>query len=319
MSWRKKKERMDKIAIQPKTIFTFLVTAIALIIVATQLDFNELLHSVATANPFWMAITIIIAFLALSAAGLHLLIFLPGKVKLQKAIEVQFASGFMSLAAPPGIGPAAVNMRFLGKIGVAGSASFAIVSVIQVIQFIGTILLLFVLGTLNIGFDMSHTFDPMIVFIVLSSLLVVILVALLIPKTRELIRSRLLPILIETMRNFKLILTRPLSIVLSLLTVILTLLLYSLSYYTALLAFDVHVNAMDVILVYLVSNTAATMIPMPGGIGTVEAALTLAFTTLHIPAAVTFSATMLFRFADYWLRIPVGFIAMKMLMKRGDL
>ncbi|MDR1033468.1 MAG: flippase-like domain-containing protein [Bifidobacteriaceae bacterium] len=310
---------MSRLAIKPKTVFTVAVTAIALIIVATQLDFNELLISVTTANPLWMIATVIIAFIALAAAGVHLLIFLPGKVTLRKAIEVQFASGFMSLAAPPGIGPAAVNMRFFNRIGVQGSASFAIVSVIQVIQFIGTILLLFILGALNAGFDMSNTIDPLIIFIVFASVLVLALIALLIPKTRELLRTRLLPILMETLRNFKLILTRPQSMILSLVTVLVTLLLYSLSYYTALLAFDVHVNMMDVILVYVVSNTAATMIPMPGGIGTVEAALTLAFTTLGIPAAVTFSATMLFRFADYWLRIPVGFIAMKMLMKRGDL
>ncbi|MDN6271518.1 MAG: hypothetical protein L0J23_02410 [Bifidobacterium crudilactis] len=44
-----------------------------------------------------------------------------------------------------------------------------------------------------------------------------------------------------------------------------------------------------------------------------EAALTFGFSGLGVPTAVALSATLLFRVATYWLRIPLGALAMKWL------
>ena len=44
-----------------------------------------------------------------------------------------------------------------------------------------------------------------------------------------------------------------------------------------------------------------------------EAALTFAFTSVGVPPAVALSATLVYRVAFYWLRIPMGALAMKWL------
>ena len=47
--------------------------------------------------------------------------------------------------------------------------------------------------------------------------------------------------------------------------------------------------------------------------GAVEAVLSVAFTAVGIPSSIAVSATLVYRIAFYWLRIPVGALAMKWL------
>ena len=47
--------------------------------------------------------------------------------------------------------------------------------------------------------------------------------------------------------------------------------------------------------------------------GAVEAALTFPSTSVGVPPAVALSATLVYRVAFYWLRIPMGALAMKWL------
>lgn len=49
------------------------------------------------------------------------------------------------------------------------------------------------------------------------------------------------------------------------------------------------------------------------GLGAVEAALSVAFTAVGIPSTIAVSATLVYRIAFYWLRIPMGAVAMKWL------
>ena len=43
------------------------------------------------------------------------------------------------------------------------------------------------------------------------------------------------------------------------------------------------------------------------------AALSVAFTAVGIPSTIAVSATLVYRIAFYWLRIPMGAVAMKWL------
>ena len=64
---------------------------------------------------------------------------------------------------------------------------------------------------------------------------------------------------------------------------------------------------------FLLANALGSAVPTPGGLGAVEAALTFAFTSVGVPPAVALSATLVYRGAFYWLRIPLGALAMKWL------
>ena len=69
-------------------------------------------------------------------------------------------------------------------------------------------------------------------------------------------------------------------------------------------------------LVYLAGNTAGALVPTPGGMGTIELALAGALTSITgINAGIATSIAVLFRVVTYWLRIPIGWVAMQYLQK----
>ena len=57
--------------------------------------------------------------------------------------------------------------------------------------------------------------------------------------------------------------------------------------------------------IFLLANTLGSAVPTPGGLGAVEAVLSVAFTAVGIPSSIAVSATLVYRIAFYWLRIPV--------------
>ena len=65
--------------------------------------------------------------------------------------------------------------------------------------------------------------------------------------------------------------------------------------------------------IFILANTLGSAVPTPGGLGAIEAALTFAFSSVGVPAAVALSATLLYRICFYWLRIPLGALAMQWL------
>ena len=71
--------------------------------------------------------------------------------------------------------------------------------------------------------------------------------------------------------------------------------------------------------VYLTGSTLGSIIPTPGGLGTVEAALTAGLTAAGVPGAVAVSAVLLFRLLTFWLPVPVGWVAMRYLERNNDL
>ena len=66
-------------------------------------------------------------------------------------------------------------------------------------------------------------------------------------------------------------------------------------------------------------NALGALIPTPGGLGGVEGALTAGLTAAGVPATIAFSVTILYRLCTYWGRVPMGWVAMKYLERKGDL
>ena len=71
--------------------------------------------------------------------------------------------------------------------------------------------------------------------------------------------------------------------------------------------------------VYLTGATLGAIIPTPGGLGTVEAALIAGLTAAGVPGAVAISAVLLFRLLTFWLPVPVGWVALNFLERRHAL
>ena len=101
-------------------------------------------------------------------------------------------------------------------------------------------------------------------------------------------------------------------------TVILSL-AYILSFGASLWAFGYSLPFAVLAITYLASNTVGSVVPSPGGLGPVELALTGGLVTAGVPSGVAVSAVLVYRLVTFWIPIPLGYLSLQRLQKRGDL
>ncbi len=90
------------------------------------------------------------------------------------------------------------------------------------------------------------------------------------------------------------------------------------AFWTAMVAMGGSLNFSTVAITYLTANAAGSFIPSPGGIGTVETALTSGLTVAGVSSSVAIATALLYRLVTFYGRIPFGWLAMKY-MERKDL
>jgi uncharacterized protein (TIRG00374 family) len=75
----------------------------------------------------------------------------------------------------------------------------------------------------------------------------------------------------------------------------------------------------SVAVVYLTGSALGSLVPTPGGLGAVEAALSAGLTAAGLPGAVAVSAVLFYRLLTFWLPVPLGWVALKYLERRQAL
>ncbi|MCS0602633.1 lysylphosphatidylglycerol synthase domain-containing protein [Streptomyces sp. LP11] len=76
---------------------------------------------------------------------------------------------------------------------------------------------------------------------------------------------------------------------------------------------------LQVALLYLAASSAAALLPTPGGIGSLDAALALALTTSGAPGAAVASAVLGYRLLTVWLPLLPGLLVLGVLLRRRAL
>ncbi|MGW3287062.1 lysylphosphatidylglycerol synthase domain-containing protein [Streptomyces sp. NPDC001002] len=84
-------------------------------------------------------------------------------------------------------------------------------------------------------------------------------------------------------------------------------------------ALDVSVPAGHVLLAYLLASGAALLLPTPGGLGSLDAALVLTLTAAGAPGAAALSAVFGYRLLTAWLPLLPGLLVLGWLARRSVL
>ena len=84
-------------------------------------------------------------------------------------------------------------------------------------------------------------------------------------------------------------------------------------------AFGRSVPIASIAVVYLTGSAIGSILPTPGGLGGVEAALTAGLTAAGLPGAIAVSAVLLFRLLTFWLPVPFGWAALSYLERHQAL
>ena len=319
-------ERLPEASVQPqrisrfsaRTVLTTTLMIVAVAVIVTTINFNEIAHAVRGANPWWIAVAFALAILTWFGAGLTLVAFSPVRVPIGRATFTAAAGSFVALAAPAGIGPAALNLRLLTQRGVTMSMAVATVALVQVSQFVVTVLLLVALSIFTGSGALVELPSPA-VLITLAGIAVVVVATLLVPPVRRWGMGYIGPRLAQVWPRLAQMLSHPGRLALGVAGNLIMTLGYIIALWCCLAAFGQSLSLVDIALVNLVGNALGALIPTPGGLGGVEGALTAGLTAAGVPATIAFSATILYRLCTYWGRVPMGWVAMKYLERKGDL
>ncbi len=303
-----------------RTVLTIVVTIIAAFVILTTINVHQIGDALRDSDWRFSLTAYLLGLTTLVGAALTLVALAPVRLSLWRATLVQAAASFVALAAPAGIGPAALNLRTLTRRGVSTTLATATVALIQVAQLMVTVVLLVVL-TLTSGTQQQSPvpLSPA-VLVVIGIVVVAIAAALLVPKVRAWIGMRVMPTLRQTWPRLVEIVGQPGRLLLGLGGSVVTTLGYVLAFDAALRGLGQHVSLVQVAIVYLAGTTLGSLVPTPGGVGTVEAALAAGLGTVAgVNPGVAFSVAVLFRVLTYWLRIPLGWVAMRHLQRVGEL
>ncbi|MDR0959027.1 MAG: flippase-like domain-containing protein [Propionibacteriaceae bacterium] len=304
--------------ISVRSIISILLVAIVILVVATTINIDQIIAAVRDSDWRWAVAALLFGGVGLFGAGLTLVAFAPVRLPFGRAVAAQVAAAFVAVAAPAGFGPAAVNLMLLTKRKVPTALAAATVALTQVSQIVVTVVFLLVL-TLVTGSGVigSLTVTPgMLVVAIIVALAVT--VVLIVPSTRKWVAARVLPTLQQTWPRFVEVVASPARLAAGIVGNLLITLGYAAAFQASLLAFGQEIPFVTATIVYLLGNTAGAVVPTPGGIGAIEVALSAALVSVGVNAGVATSAVVLFRVVAYWIRIPLGYIAMRVLRRMGE-
>lgn len=301
----------------PRTVVMAVILVAALVAVLGSLNFEAVAEAIRNANLWWMLAAFLIGCVTWVGAAIPLVAFAPKKIRLWNATLAQMAASIVTLVAPAGIGPAALNLRFLNREKLTTPVAVATVTLVQISQFLTSVvlLLLVVVGTgSSLG---SFNFPTMTVVSIAATVAMLLAATLAVPRVRKWLWKQLRPFWDQVYPQLLWITGHPRQLLIAIGGNLLMNVGYIGAFGAALLAFGYSLDPITLALTYLVSSTLGSVIPTPGGIGPVEMALTAGLQVAGVPAAVALSAAVLFRLVTFYGRIPFGWVALKRMEKKG--
>ena len=300
---------------RPRTIFTIAVAFIAVFIVVGSLNFNDIVTTVKSANLWWMLASAVLGCLIWVGSAVPLVALSPEKLSLRETLVAQVAASIITIVAPAGVGPAALNLRYLRKRRVPTAMAVTTVTLMQISQALITIILLLLVMVIA-GSSLSVSVPYGTILGVVAVVMVAVGIIVAVPKVRRWIWAKIQPTWQQVYPRLLWIIGQPRRLAAVVGGNLLMNIGYVGAFWTALLAMGGSLNFSTVSITYLTANAAGSFIPSPGGIGTVETALTSGLTVAGISSSVAIATALLYRLVTFYGRIPFGWLAMKYMEKK---
>ncbi|MET9758903.1 lysylphosphatidylglycerol synthase transmembrane domain-containing protein [Streptomyces sp. NPDC006372] len=234
----------------------------------------------------------------------------------RRLLATQFAAGAANHLLPTGLGASAVNLRFMTVCGLPLARSSAALALYLLAESVGRVALL---GALLVAFPDALRLGTLLPDAAFGPLLaaagVVLVVAIAVLVFVRRVRSALVSFLRTALGEARSVHTRPAR---------------ALALWGGSLAFPA-LQASVLVLVgqalglsvppahmavaYLAATVAVALVPTPGGLGSVEAALVMALVAAGGPAAVATAVVLAFRVVTVWLPLLPGAVTLATLVR----
>ncbi|WP_454300052.1 lysylphosphatidylglycerol synthase transmembrane domain-containing protein [Salana multivorans] len=300
-----------------RTIITVTVAVVAAIIVLTSINLQDMIGYVQGANPFFLVTAFALGLATYVGSAMALVAFSPEKLSLWRTTLVQVAASIVGLVAPAGVGPAALNLRFLQKNKLDTPMAVATVALVQVSQFLTTVLLLLSLALVTGSSGALDGLPSGAVLIVIGVLLVVLGAALFVPTVRRWALAKIMPTIRQIWPRLVWVVGQPGRLVTALVgNVIMT------AGYIAAFGFTLHAFGAE-----LPAHLAGDRLPRrehgrraragPRRYRCRRARPHLRPHRCRHHLRRRPLSSMVFRLVTFWIRIPLGWFALQHLQKRN--
>jgi len=287
------------------------------LVLAVQLRHAHLGETLSSVRPGFVALALGWTALSMVAAAYNLLGFTPVRLRLGQTLLVQIATSGLRVIAPSAVSTPAVTIRYLVRSGVRTPDALATVGAAQTAQLLVTTLLVAVLGIASgdttIGGRVNLTSLLVGGFVVALVLTVLAAIARSYDRVREIVAeaAQSVATLGRHLRR------RPAMVGVGVLASGALTAAHILAFAACVSAVGGQVSLLALATIYLAAAAAGSIVPTPGGLGAVEAALIAGLTTAGLGLTTATGAALLSRLVAVWLPSIPGWIAVIALRRRA--
>ena len=281
---------------------------------------DTIVDELSTAEWTWLLFALAVAplvqiFGAFSTIGAALMAVRYGPV-----LQLQFAIQFIALAVPSSAARIAVSVRFFQRAGAPTATAVAIGAIDSVSGFLIQAAILGIIALANlVTLDLSLSGSDVTFsgkFLVIGAIVLVILAvaAVLIPRVRRMIA----PHLTEAKESAR-VLRQPVKLLQLFGGNFAAQLMLAVVLGLCVRAFGEHATLAELLLVNTMTSLFSGIMPVPGGIGVTEAAMTTLLIGVGIPESPAIAATLAYRIITFYLPPLWGVVSMRSLKRHGNL
>lgn len=303
-----------------RTVLMVAAMVLAAYAVAGKLSTVDLLGALDRMHMGWFGVALVGSLVTYIASTANLEAFVPRRLTFRRSFLVQLAASFVGVAMPSTLGYVAVNARYLSRERVDQPSLAAAITLSQLSNIATTVVMVVLLAIVTgSGLGKVRLVPGTDLLIGAAAAGAVVTMLVLLPQTRVRLARLVLPHLRGLLPKLVEGISRPGRLLISAAASTLLNVGYVLAFYAALRAVGAHPPLVAAAIVYLLGSFIGSAAPTPGGLGGVEAALAAGLATIGVPASEAIPAVVVFRFATFWLPIPVGWVTYATLQHNGTL
>ncbi|MCF2125795.1 flippase-like domain-containing protein [Strepomyces sp. STD 3.1] len=308
--------------VRPRTLISFIAGAIGAYFLLTQLTHIEFGPLISNAQWGWVAAAVLFSAASYIAAAMALLGFVPERVPFLRTVAAQVAGSFVKIVAPAAVGGVALNTRFLQRAGVRPGLAVASVGASQLFGLGCHILMLMAFGYLT-GTEKTPSLSPSRTVIAgLLTVAVLVLVVTSVPFLRKFVVTRVRSLFAGVVPRMLDVLQRPQKLITGIGGMLLLTACFVMCLDASIRAFgddSTSISLASVAVVFLAGNALGSAAPTPGGVGAVEATLTVGLIAVGLPKEVAAPAVLLYRLLTLWLPVLPGWLMFNHLTRKEAL
>ena len=292
-------------------------------LVGVLIDVSKSFDTVIGAEWLWVIMALVLAQLAYVASGVETVGSVSGPLPFGRAVAVEFANAFSSLA---GGTPAvfATRVRFYQRQGYDATVALSSGAIMTTSSWIAIAVLFlvslpFAWGSLDLDLTPQGGPDAKLVWTILAIVVVVAVAAglvLAVPRWRRLAASKLRPKARDIWANLRQVARSPSKLVLLVIGSFGSELLVAMALSVSLRAFGDHVHLPTIYVVIFLAGIIGGISPSPGGMGVVEAGMILGLTAAGVQEADATAAVFIQRLFTSYLPPIWGWVTLVWLRRR---